>query len=179
MAKRTYQGVVIHNFATEDDSVQAIRELQAAGFSNDDISVVAQDRGAAQHVADDTDTHAAEGAATGAIAGGALGAVAALIAGASAVAIPGIGIAIGGPIAVAIAGAAGGGLIGGLIGMGIPEDEAKEYESHLKRGDILVTVVGGDREVEARAILKGDGVDATRRDVTTYRTDTTEMTPPG
>lgn len=179
MAKQTYHGVVIHNFASEDEAVLAIRELQAAGFSNDDISVIAEDRGVARDVAHDTDTHAAEGAATGAVAGGALGAVAALIAGASTVAIPGIGIAIGGPIAAAIAGAAGGGLIGGLIGMGIPEDEAREYESHLKQGDILVTVVGGNREAEARAILKEGRYGAARRDITDYEADTATMTPPG
>jgi hypothetical protein len=174
-----YQGVVVHNFATEDEAVRAIRELQAAGFGNDEISVIAQDRDVASGVAEDTDTRAPEGAAAGAVTGGALGALAALIAGATTVAIPGIGIAIGGPIAAAIAGAAGGGLIGGLVGMGIPENEAKEYESYVQRGDILVTVVAGSREAEARAILKSGTFGTAGRDVTGYTTtDSAEITRP-
>src|SRR5688572_26051947 len=115
----TYEGVVVQSFATEDEAVRAIERLQGAGFTNDQISVIAKDRGVARDVADSTGTEAEEGAVTGAIAGGALGAVGALIVGASAVAIPGIGVAIGAPIAAAIAGAAGGGLVGGLVGMGI------------------------------------------------------------
>lgn len=148
-----FEGVVVQSFATEDEAVAAIRRLQDAGFTNDNISVIAREKDVARDVAEETGTEAEEGAVAGAITGGALGAVAALIAGASAVAIPGIGIAIGGPIAAAIAGAAGGGLIGGLVGMGIPEDDARHYDERLKAGDIIVTVVAGSREAEARDIL--------------------------
>jgi hypothetical protein len=151
-----YEGVVVESFATEDAAVVAIRRLQTAGFTNDQVSVIARDRDASRRVADDTGTEAEEGAVAGAVAGGVLGAVAALIAGASAVAIPGVGIAIGGPIAAAIAGAAGGGLVGGLIGMGIPEDEARHYNDRLEEGDIIVSVVAGPRETEARQLLRGD-----------------------
>jgi uncharacterized membrane protein len=35
-------------------------------------------------------------------------------------------------------GAAAGGLIGALVGMGIPEYEAKRYEGRVKDGGILV-----------------------------------------
>jgi hypothetical protein len=147
-------GYVVEDFATEEDAVTAIRALQAAGFRGDEISVIAQDRAAAEHVADDTGTEAPEGAAAGAVAGGALGAAAALIIGASAIAIPGLGIAIGAPIAGALAGAVGGGLVGGLIGLGIPEDEARQYEDRVREGRILVTVHAGDREQEVRSILQ-------------------------
>lgn len=37
-------------------------------------------------------------------------------------------------------GAATGGLIGALVGMGIPEYEAKRYEGRVKEGSILVSV---------------------------------------
>jgi uncharacterized membrane protein len=40
----------------------------------------------------------------------------------------------------AAAGAAVGGLSGALIGMGIPEYEAKRYEGKVKDGNILVSV---------------------------------------
>lgn len=152
-----YDGVVVQTYATEEEATRAIQALQDAGFTSEHISVIARDESVARDVADDTGTEAEEGAATGAVAGGAIGAVAALIAGASAVAIPGIGIAIGGPIAAAIAGAAGGGLLGGLVGMGIPEDEARGYNERLEAGDIIVSVVAGAREADARTILQGSG----------------------
>jgi hypothetical protein len=153
-----YEGVVVQSFRSEDEAVEAIRRLQAAGFSNDQISVIARDKKVARGVADDTgtDTKAEEGAVAGAVTGGALGAIAAVIAGASAVVIPGIGLAIGGPIAAAIAGAAGGGLLGGLVGMGIPEDEASHWNERFEAGDILVSVIAGARAPEARNILHGD-----------------------
>ena len=172
--ERTYEGVVVKNFRTEDEAVDAIRRLQSAGFTNDQVSVIARDKNVSRHVAEDTGTEAEEGAVTGAVAGGVLGGVAALIAGASAVAIPGVGLAIGGPIAAAIAGAAGGGLVGGLVGMGIPEEEAKVYNERLEQGDIIVSVVAGNREAEAREILHGDGVISTHMrsvDSTTTRPD--------
>lgn len=167
----TYEGVVVQNFRTEDDATDAIRRLQVAGFTNDQVSVIARDKDVSRKVAGDTGTEAEEGAVTGAVTGGILAGVAALIAGASAVAIPGVGIAIGGPIAAAIAGAAGGGLIGALVGMGIPEDEAKVYNERLEQGDIIVSVVAGAREREARQILRGDG-DVTA-DVRTLDSDMT------
>ena len=77
---------------------------------------------------------AAAGAAGGALLGGALGWM-----GIGALAIPGRGPFIAaGPIMAALAGAAGGaaagGLTGALIGMGIPEYEAKLYEGRSKAG---------------------------------------------
>jgi hypothetical protein len=147
-------GYVAQDFETEDEAVTAIRALQAAGFTGEQISVVARDQQQAEHVAEDTGTEAPEGAAAGALAGGALGVAAALIAGASTIAIPGLGLAIGAPIAGALAGAAGGGLVGGLIGMGIPEEDARQFEKRVREGRILVTVQAGDRDQEVRSILQ-------------------------
>ena len=49
-----------------------------------------------------------------------------------------------GPIMAALAGAGVGGAVGGitgaLIGMGIPEYEAKRYEGRVKDGGILISV---------------------------------------
>lgn len=159
-----YEGVVVQSYGSEEAAIDAIRELQAAGFTSDEISVIGRDKDVARGVATETGTEAAEGAAAGAVTGGILGGVAALIVGASAVAIPGIGVAIGGPIAAAIVGAAGGGLLGGLIGMGIPEDEARTYNERFEAGDIIVTVVAGAREAEARRILHGERADYVSRD---------------
>ena len=72
------------------------------------------------------------GVSTGAVLGGALG----WLAGIGALAIPGIGpIIAAGPFMGAIVGVSMGGAVGGvtgaLIGMGIPEFEAKRYEGKV------------------------------------------------
>jgi hypothetical protein len=43
-------------------------------------------------------------------------------------------------LAGAGAGAAGGGLIGAMVGWGIPEERVKDYESGIKKGGILMGV---------------------------------------
>ena len=75
------------------------------------------------------------GAATGGVLGGALG----WVVGIGALAIPGVGPFIAaGPIMAALGGAAlgaaTGGIAGSLIGLGIPELEAKQYETRVKGG---------------------------------------------
>ena len=54
-------------------------------------------------------------------------------------------------------GAAAGGLIGGLTGLGLSEDEAKHYEGEFKAGRPVVTVNAGDRYSEAADILRRSG----------------------
>ena len=76
--------------------------------------------------------------------------------GIGALAIPGLGLFIAaGPIMAAMAGAAGGaaagGLTGALIGMGIPEYEAKRYEGKVKDGNILMSVHTEDSKERDRA----------------------------
>ena len=65
--------------------------------------------------------------------------------GVGALAIPGIGPVIAaGPLLAALAGIGIGGALGGfagtLVGLGIPEYEAKRYEGQLLKGGILVSV---------------------------------------
>ncbi|MGA7929795.1 MAG: hypothetical protein WCA20_27855 [Candidatus Sulfotelmatobacter sp.] len=74
-----------------------------------------------------------------------LGGVLGWLAGIGALAIPGIGPFIAaGPIVAALAGAGAGGAVGGiagaLVGMGIPEYEAKRYEGRVREGGILLSV---------------------------------------
>ena len=58
--------------------------------------------------------------------------------------LPGLGVVIAGPVAAALTGAAAAGITGGLIGAllywGIPEARAKEYQSGLEKGGILLGV---------------------------------------
>ncbi|MCA9639163.1 MAG: hypothetical protein H6718_05550 [Polyangiaceae bacterium] len=78
----------------------------------------------------------------GAVAGGALGALLAGIGGIATLALPGLGLVVAGPLAVAlesaVVGAVGGGFAGALIGIGVPENQAKRYaESLLEHGVIV------------------------------------------
>ena len=58
--------------------------------------------------------------------------------------IPGLGLVIAGPAAAALAGAgagaAAGGVIGALVGWGIPEERVKHYEAGIKSGGIVMGV---------------------------------------
>ena len=60
------------------------------------------------------------------------------------------------------AGAAVGGLTGALVGMGVPELEAKMYEGQLKEGNILMSVHTDDsaERTKAENIMKGSGREA-------------------
>ncbi len=53
-------------------------------------------------------------------------------------------------------GATTGGIVGGLIGLGIPEIEAKRYEEKFKKGNYLVSVHtdNGDQIDRAKKIFK-------------------------
>ena len=157
-AGETMRGTVVQSFSNEDDAAEAIRALQSAGFRAEDISVVAKDKGMAEGVAASSGTEAGEGAAAGLVTGGVLGGVVAALAGASAVALPGVGWVIGGTLMGVLVGAAGGAITGGLIGAGIPENEAKHYNERYKAGDIIVTVMAGDREAEARRVMQRDSM---------------------
>ena len=125
---------------------EAAAKLSAAGFSNQDISVLVPDNDVSRReFAHEKNTKAPEGTATGAVAGGVLGGTLGLLAGIGSLAIPGVGPLIAaGPIVAALAGAGAGGaagtLVGALAGMGIPEYEAKRYEGRVKDGGVLLSV---------------------------------------
>src|SRR6202047_2421359 len=115
-------------------------QLRAAGFSENDISVLFPDKQGTKDFAHEQHTKAPEGAATGATGGAVVGGALGWMVGIGALAIPGLGPFIAaGPIMAALAGAAGGaaagGVTGALIGMGILEYEAKRYEGKVKDGN--------------------------------------------
>lgn len=122
-----------------------VNQLKVAGFSSNDISVLFPDRRGTKDFAHEQHTKAPEGAAAGAGAGGLLGGTLGWLAGIGALAIPGIGpLVAAGPVMVALSaaavGAAVGGITGALVGMGIPEYEAKRYEGKIREGNILISV---------------------------------------
>jgi len=130
---------------TESQAIRIVEALKSAAFSSNDISVLLPDKAGSKDFAHEQNTKAPEGAATGGISGGVLGGALGWLAGIGALAIPGVGPFIAaGPIMAALGGAAVGGAVGGitgaLIGMGIPEYEAKRYEGKVKNGNILISV---------------------------------------
>src|SRR6202049_598423 len=135
-------------FGIYKSSVQAERavdRISAAGFSQNDISVLLPDIRSSKEFAHEKNTKAPEGTATGVTTGGIVGGTLGLLAGIGTLAIPGLGPFIAaGPIMASLAGlgvgGAGGGLIGALVGMGIPEYEAKRYEGRVKDGGVLLSV---------------------------------------
>jgi hypothetical protein len=134
-------------FCLARDEAQAGRildSLKTAGFSNNDISALLPDKTGTKDFAHEKSTKAPEGAITGAGTGGVLGGALGWLAGIGALAIPGVGpFVAAGPIMAALSGAAigatAGGIAGTLIGMGIPEYEAKRYESKIREGRILLS----------------------------------------
>jgi len=145
-----------HVIATFDDAAKANKaaeRLTQAGIRADQVSLMVTDDGRGHHFKFSEDqTKVPEGVGYGAVLGG-------LAAALTAAAIPG-SIFLAGPAAALLAsgatGAAAGGLLGGLIGLGIPEDEVKLVEEDLGRGDIALAVhsIDSDKEDTVRNILQ-------------------------
>ncbi|MFZ6876484.1 hypothetical protein ACO0LF_30910 [Undibacterium sp. Di27W] len=128
-----------------------VDSLKNSGFSNNDISVLFPDQEGTRDFAHEQNTKLPEGAATGGVAGMGVGAILGWLTGIGALAIPGVGPFIAaGPIMAALSGAAlvgaAGGLIGGLVGLGIPEYEAKLYDGKIRSGNILISVHTDDSD---------------------------------
>lgn len=141
---------------SESQATTIVSELRTAGFANDDVSVLFPDKTGTKDFAHKQGTKAPEGASTGAVTGGVVGGVLGWLAGIGTLAIPGLGPFIAaGPIMAALGGAGVGGAVGtiagALIGMGIPEYEAKRYEGKVKGGNILISVHTEDRDERDRA----------------------------
>ncbi len=144
-------------FEDRTQAEQAVEDLKAAGFSQDRIGIVMQDKQQTRAVNEAHDTHSTESAIGGSLIGGTAGA---LLAATGALVIPGIGPFIsGGILATSLVGGAAGWLVGGLTGLGIPKEEAKYYEGRVQQGAALVTVDAAGRDAEARQILLRDGAE--------------------
>ena len=145
-ATTTMSHTVAGVFHNPNDAEKALNALKDAGFTPEQVSVVAKDTRETQSMVERSDMAGAEtsGATAGAFLGGITGGIAGWLVGIGALAIPGIGpIVAAGALATTLGGAAvgavAGGLIGALVGAGIPEDDARDYETHVSEGRILIT----------------------------------------
>ncbi|HEY9669594.1 MAG TPA: general stress protein [Coleofasciculaceae cyanobacterium] len=160
-------------FATRQEAEYALQELKNADFPMSNVSAIARDT--TQHdeiagvdVKDYSKYSTSEGAAKGAVLGGVTGGLVGLIGALSAFSVPGVGaILVGGAIASAlgdaliggVVGAATGSLVGALTHLGIPEEQAKDYNERLQQGDYVVIVEGTDEDIRrANSILSLHGI---------------------
>jgi len=160
MSKKAVFGIA----TSESQAEQIARALQSAGFPESDISVLFPDNTGTHDFGHESHTKAPEGAATGAGTGGLIGGGLGWLIGIGSLAIPGVGPFIAaGPIMALLAGAAvgaaTGGITGALVGLGIPEYEAKLYDGKIREGNVLISVHVDDRDEMHRAkdILEREG----------------------
>jgi hypothetical protein len=143
---------------------EAVDTLKNAGFRNTDISVLFPENAGTKDFAHEKHTKAPEGAVAGASSGAIIGGALGWLVGIGALAIPGIGpFVAAGPIVAMLSGIGVGGTVGGftgaLIGVGIPEYEAKRYEGRIRNGGILLSVHcdNSDWAKRAKEILEQSG----------------------
>lgn len=172
------QQTVLGIFQDRDGAEDAIDELEGLDYDPKDISIIMKDSGEAREFAHDTGANVAGGAVSGAVTGGVLGGIAGLLVGIGAITLPGLGaLLIGGPIAAAlgltgaaaatttgaVTGALAGGLVGALVSLGVPEEEAHEYEDRIRAGAILIAVPASLRTAdEVKQILSDNGAEQIR-----------------
>jgi hypothetical protein len=144
---------VTHLFDDYGRAQEAVRALEAAGFTSNEVSIASRVRDNNELV--DDATGAATGASVGAMAGAGTGLLTAL----GVMAIPGLGpLVAAGVLATTLAGAATGAAAGGLLGAltdyGVSEEDAHVYSEGVRRGGTLVSVrVPEERADKARDIM--------------------------
>jgi hypothetical protein len=162
-------------FTTATQAEVGVDVLMTAGFRSAGISVLlpeqrntrmAPEQAQAKSAPQPQGSKTATVTTIGATAGGALFGSLAVLAGAGALAIPGIGLLIAaGPLLAGLAGLGVGGALGGLggalVGMGLQEDEANRYVSHVGGGKTLVVVQCETRQevLKAKAALARAGAE--------------------
>ncbi|MDO9413118.1 MAG: hypothetical protein Q7T81_11145 [Pseudolabrys sp.] len=142
------------------DARAAVKELEAAGVSHGDISILVSNADGSYDektkTFPDRDLDGTDDRAEGAAAGGSVGAVAGgtvgLLTGLGLMAIPGVGpVVAAGWLVATLTGAAAGGATGGIIGAlsqqaGISSEEADVYAEGLRRGGALVSAKVDDAD---------------------------------
>ncbi|MBH8565695.1 hypothetical protein I8748_26570 [Nostoc sp. CENA67] len=139
-------------FAKRSDIELVLSELQAANFPMNKVSVIVrnteqEDKITGVEVKQLTSNRTDEKAVNRAVTGDALYGLRGLLIGLGVLAIPGIGsIMFAGAeataLATTLAGGAAASLAGALIGLGVPENEAKIYIDLVSQGYYLVIITG-------------------------------------
>lgn len=148
--------------STPNQAEDAIDRLRLAGFVASDISFLYSDSDGTNTLFHVNSTKAPEGTVAGGSAVGLVGGVAGFLVGMGALTIPGLGpFVAAGPVMTALSGAAVGAAVGGLggclVGLGLPEYEAKLYAGKVTEGNMLIVVHCDDdpaKQILARSVLE-------------------------
>lgn len=128
---------VVGLFDTFEHAEQVVRDLEASGFKESDISLMAPQNSVRHDPSEATEMGAIIGAGVG------------ILTGLATITIPGVGavLAIGPIVAGGILGAVAGGLVGSLVEAGVPAEEAETYVEGVRRGGTLVAVAASEADV--------------------------------
>ena len=137
-------------FKDSESVERAYEVISQRDYGTGDINVVMSDDTRRRYFSDDRQINTelgrkvAEGGELGGPTGGRIGMIIPAIIAVGVVALPGLGLILAGPVAAALAAAGAAGLAVGLIGAlsdwGIPEERAKQYETGIHDGGILLAV---------------------------------------
>ena len=142
--------VVTGLFRGSESVESAYGVISERGYGIGDINVLMSDETRRHYFSDDRQVKTElglkieEGGELGGPMGGTVGTVIPAAIALGLLAIPGLGLVLAGPVAVALAAAGAAGLTVGLIGLlgdwGVPEERAKQYETGISNGGILLSV---------------------------------------
>ena len=137
-------------FRDSESVERAYKVVSQRDYGIADINVVMSDDTRRRYFSDDRQVNTelgrkvAEGGELGGPMGGRIGTIIPALIAVGVVALPGLGLVLAGPFAVALAAAGAAGLTVGLIGAlsdwGIREERARQYETGIHDGGILVGV---------------------------------------
>ena len=137
-------------FRGSESVERAYEVVSQRSYGTADINVLMSDETRRRYFSDDRQVNTElgrkieEGGELGGPMGGTVGTVIPAAIALGLLAIPGLGLVLAGPVAVALAAAGAAGLTVGLIGLlgdwGVPEERAKQYETGISNGGILLSV---------------------------------------
>ncbi len=150
---RTYMAI----FRDSKAAGEAVSELSNQGYTKD-VSVVAKNANNTEVQTHEVKQDVSDGTA--------LGALGALLVGAASFVVPGVGLLVLGPLATVLSGTAAGAITGGVVGAlvdwGVPDEQAKDYEERIMRGEVLVAVTAGeDKEMQVNQTFNKYGAEET------------------
>lgn len=141
---------------SESQAEKMVSDLKRSGFRDNDISVLFPDKTGTNDFAHELHSKAPEGAMMGTVTLGIIGGCVGWLVASGSLPIPDMGPFIAaGPFMAMLScsalGAAVGGIIGALIGRGVPEFVAKRYQGKIRVGNILISVHAGSHENARKA----------------------------
>lgn len=164
MSRKTTVGV----FLTRAQAKAAIDELKSLGVKDSQIGLIAKGEtglGESDGTRSRWEEGTGVGAATGALAGLGVATAISLLTPIGPLVAGGVLVSL---LAGAGVGAATGTIVGGLVGLDVPEEEALFYEQQVHDGHFVVTAESGTRGDDIRSMFRrNDGYDFETADTST------------